>query len=149
MSENLQFEFHPDGDQISAFVEHALPGHEREQMLEHLAVCAECRAIVALSLPELEAPAQPQRLPRVLYSSSTSGTPQSPRIAPGNKLRSSIHPHCRLPRNDQPPLQPWQSRRDRKRRLPEATQPPRGWKHLRPSRSWMHREPANLLAGRS
>lgn len=61
MSENLQFEFHPDGDQISAFVEHALPGHEREQMLEHLAVCAECRAIVALSLPELEAPAQPRR----------------------------------------------------------------------------------------
>jgi hypothetical protein len=59
MSETLQFEHHPDADQISAFVEQALPAHEREQMLGHLAACAECRAIVALSLPEVEEPVQP------------------------------------------------------------------------------------------
>lgn len=59
MSEPLQFEFHPDADQIGAFVEQALPAHEREQLLDHLAVCPECRAIVALSLPEVEEPAQP------------------------------------------------------------------------------------------
>ena len=57
MNERAQFEYHPDADQIGAFVEQALPEHEREQMLDHLAVCAECRAIVALSLPEIEAPA--------------------------------------------------------------------------------------------
>jgi len=57
MSQPLQFGLHPDADQISAFVEQALPAHEREQLLDHLAVCAECRDLVALSLPELEAPA--------------------------------------------------------------------------------------------
>jgi hypothetical protein len=54
MTERLQYDFHPDADQISAFVEQALPEHERMQMLDHLAVCAECRAIVALSLPAVE-----------------------------------------------------------------------------------------------
>jgi hypothetical protein len=54
MSEPLQPGYHPDADQICAFVEHALPSHEREQMLDHLAVCTECRAVVALSLPLAE-----------------------------------------------------------------------------------------------
>ena len=53
MSETLQSGRHPDADQISAFVESALPAYEREQVLDHLAVCTECRAIVALSLPEV------------------------------------------------------------------------------------------------
>jgi hypothetical protein len=63
MSESLQFGHHPDGDQISAFVEQALPVHEREVVLGHLAVCPECRAIVALSLPEVEAPASALPVP--------------------------------------------------------------------------------------
>jgi hypothetical protein len=54
MSEVLQSGYHPDADQISAFVEHALPAHEREQMLDHLAVCQECRATVALSFRSIE-----------------------------------------------------------------------------------------------
>lgn len=49
MSEVLQSGRHPDADQLSAFVEQALPAHEREATLAHLAVCAECRAVVALS----------------------------------------------------------------------------------------------------
>jgi carboxypeptidase family protein/putative zinc finger protein len=67
MSELIQSGQHPDADQLSAFVEHALPAHERDQMLAHLATCADCRAIVALSLPPLdEAPAlqpEPARRP--------------------------------------------------------------------------------------
>ena len=51
MNKALQFGPHPDADQISAFVEHALPSHEKAWMLEHLSVCQECRTIVALSLP--------------------------------------------------------------------------------------------------
>lgn len=51
MSDVFQPGRHPDADQLSAFVEQALPAHEREAMLAHLAVCAECRAAVALSLP--------------------------------------------------------------------------------------------------
>lgn len=63
MSELLQFGYHPDADQISAFVEQALPMHERELLLNHLAVCPECRAIVTLSLPEVQVPAQPAAPP--------------------------------------------------------------------------------------
>ena len=67
MSELIQSGQHPDADQLSAFVEQALPAHEREQTLVHLAICADCRAIVALSLPPLdEAPAlqpEPARRP--------------------------------------------------------------------------------------
>ncbi len=49
---------HPDADQLSAFVEQALPAHERRQVLAHLAVCPGCRETVVLSLPHLEAPAR-------------------------------------------------------------------------------------------
>ena len=67
MSQTLQPGHHPDADQLSAFAEQALPAHEREATLAHLAVCAECRAVVALSLPaieELPAPApKPARRP--------------------------------------------------------------------------------------
>jgi hypothetical protein len=54
MSELLQSGHHPDADQLSAFVEHALPPHERQQTLAHLAICPECRTIVSLSLPPVE-----------------------------------------------------------------------------------------------
>jgi hypothetical protein len=63
MSQHLQSAYHPDADQIGAFLEQALPAHERDQMLDHLAVCPECRAIVALSLPELEQPIEPPPVP--------------------------------------------------------------------------------------
>jgi hypothetical protein len=46
---------HPDADQLSAFVEHALPLHQQQATLAHLATCADCRAIVFLaqsSIPE-------------------------------------------------------------------------------------------------
>jgi hypothetical protein len=67
MSELTQSGQHPDADQLSAFAEQALPPHEREQTLAHLAVCGDCRAIVALSLPPVdESPAprpEPARRP--------------------------------------------------------------------------------------
>lgn len=54
---------HPDADQLTAFVERSLGAREREQVLEHLSRCAQCREIVALALPPEEAvgfaPAQP------------------------------------------------------------------------------------------
>jgi hypothetical protein len=54
MSDLLQSGHHPDADQLNAFVEHTLPPHELEQTLAHLAICPECRTIVALSLPPVE-----------------------------------------------------------------------------------------------
>lgn len=54
MSELLQSGQHPDADQLSAFIERALPAHEQEATLAHLAICSHCRSIVALSMPAAE-----------------------------------------------------------------------------------------------
>jgi hypothetical protein len=54
MSDLLQSGQHPDADQLSAFIDHALPAHEREETLAHLAICPHCRSIVALSMPPAE-----------------------------------------------------------------------------------------------
>lgn len=43
---------HPDPDSLTAYLEQLLPPPERDQMVEHLAVCRQCREVVALSLPE-------------------------------------------------------------------------------------------------
>src|SRR5271156_2955572 len=45
---------HPDANLLTAFAEHALAASEREGVLAHLAVCGECRELVALSLPALD-----------------------------------------------------------------------------------------------
>ena len=53
-------EAHPDADMLTAFAEQALSGAEREGVMRHLARCVDCREVVALSLPPLEAAAPPQ-----------------------------------------------------------------------------------------
>lgn len=63
MSELLQSGQHPDADQLSAFIEHALPAHEQEQTLAHLAICSHCRSVVALSLPPVEESSIPHAAP--------------------------------------------------------------------------------------
>ena len=40
---------HPDANLLSAFAEHGLTNREREQVLDHLSHCADCRQIVALT----------------------------------------------------------------------------------------------------
>jgi len=67
MTEDLQIvmeptPWHPDAEQLTAFAEQALPRHERERTLAHLAVCGTCRATVFLA--QQAAPeAAPQRVP--------------------------------------------------------------------------------------
>jgi hypothetical protein len=51
MSELFQAGQHPDADQLSAFLERALPAHEQRETLAHLALCPHCRQLVVLSLP--------------------------------------------------------------------------------------------------
>jgi hypothetical protein len=46
---------HPDADVLTAFAERSLPDRERTVVLEHLARCGDCREIVALALPEIQA----------------------------------------------------------------------------------------------
>ncbi len=45
---------HPDGNVLAAFAEQALAASEREGVLQHLALCGECREAIALSMPLLE-----------------------------------------------------------------------------------------------
>lgn len=45
---------HPDIDLLAAFAEHSLKGRERSQLLEHLAICDDCREMVSLA----QAPSQ-------------------------------------------------------------------------------------------
>ena len=54
MNDSLQLGQHLDADTLSAFAEGALPAHERDQAAGHLAACAECRQVLARSLPEVE-----------------------------------------------------------------------------------------------
>lgn len=42
---------HPEADVLNAFMEQALPAGERDILLHHLILCADCREVVALALP--------------------------------------------------------------------------------------------------
>ena len=42
---------HPDADLLTAFAEQALSATERDDVLEHLALCKDCREAIALALP--------------------------------------------------------------------------------------------------
>lgn len=46
---------HPDANMLSAFAESSLPPPERSAVLDHLSYCAECREVLALALPAMEA----------------------------------------------------------------------------------------------
>ena len=48
---------HPDADLLTAFAEHSLAAGERDHVLEHLALCGDCRDVVALALPATESAA--------------------------------------------------------------------------------------------
>ncbi|MGE5206160.1 MAG: YCF48-related protein [Chlamydiota bacterium] len=46
---------HPGADLLAAFAEQNLSDAEREKLLTHLGTCAQCREVVWLALPEMEA----------------------------------------------------------------------------------------------
>jgi hypothetical protein len=50
---------HPDADLLTAFAEQALSATEREGVLEHLALCGDCREVVGLALPAADIVAAP------------------------------------------------------------------------------------------
>jgi hypothetical protein len=45
---------HPDANLLTAFVEQALSPAERDGVLEHLALCGDCREVTAIALPALD-----------------------------------------------------------------------------------------------
>jgi hypothetical protein len=54
VSQKFQLGTHPDADQLSVFMEGAATSREHEQMLSHLAECAECRKAVFFMQPQEE-----------------------------------------------------------------------------------------------
>ena len=50
---------HPDADLLTAFSEHALKGREHAEVMDHLAVCTECRDTVLLAQPPAAMGASP------------------------------------------------------------------------------------------
>lgn len=48
---------HPDADLLNAFAEQVVLPAEREQVLEHLAVCEDCRSVLLVALPPMESAA--------------------------------------------------------------------------------------------
>ena len=50
---------HPDADLLTAFAEQALSVTERDGVLEHLALCGDCREVIALALPAADIVAAP------------------------------------------------------------------------------------------
>lgn len=50
---------HPEADVLSAFAEQALSVAEREGVLQHLALCADCRDVIALALPAMDLTVMP------------------------------------------------------------------------------------------
>jgi hypothetical protein len=57
---------HPEADLLSAFSEGGLAGHERQQIMEHLAGCPRCRQVIFLAqqaAPEIEMVEKPVAIP--------------------------------------------------------------------------------------
>ena len=54
MSVKNQHEIHPDAEMLGAFAEQALSATERDGVLQHLALCEDCRDVVALALPAMD-----------------------------------------------------------------------------------------------
>jgi hypothetical protein len=73
---------HPEADALTAFIEQALPPSEREGVLQHLALCADCRDAVVLALPAMDAAILPsvslaEEEPEVVLAHSSAADRQS------------------------------------------------------------------------
>jgi hypothetical protein len=68
---------HPDPDLLTAFAEQALSAAERDGVLAHLALCGDCREVVALAVPAAEIVATPvaAEAPAVPATVSRAGAP--------------------------------------------------------------------------
>jgi hypothetical protein len=67
---------HPDADLLTAFAEQTLSASERDGILHHLALCGDCRDVIALALPAADVvPPQTADEDRVRTTVSRAGAP--------------------------------------------------------------------------
>jgi hypothetical protein len=84
---------HPDADTLTAYVEQLLPLSERKLVLEHIAVCSDCREIVFLAIPENAIVAGPEAvLPEAVPVAAATAIRARRRwfLTPGFGLAASI-----------------------------------------------------------
>ena len=83
---------HPDADTLTAYVEQLLPLSERKLVLEHIAVCSDCREIVFLTIPENAVVAGPVAPEALLPDAAAAAIPARRRwfLTPGFGLAASI-----------------------------------------------------------
>ena len=85
---------HPDADTLTAYVEQLLPLRERKLVLEHIAVCSDCREIVYLAIPENAVVAGPEAVAPEALVPKAAATAISARrrwfLTPGFGLAASI-----------------------------------------------------------
>jgi hypothetical protein len=85
---------HPDADTLTAYVEQLLPLPERKLVLEHIAVCSDCREIVFLAIPENAVVAGPEAvIPEALVPDAAAPAIPARRrwfLTPGFGLAASI-----------------------------------------------------------
>jgi hypothetical protein len=74
---------HPDADTLTAYGEALLPAEERARVLDHISACSQCRAVVALALPDQVLPA---RKPAVLAIRGRGWRLLEPRFALAGSL---------------------------------------------------------------
>lgn len=72
---------HPDADLLTAFVEQTLSAAERDRILEHAAVCTDCREVVALSLRDEDTAADPMVAEAAVRVPVSQGATPAPRKA--------------------------------------------------------------------
>ncbi|MFZ3339954.1 MAG: YCF48-related protein [Terriglobales bacterium] len=72
---------HPDADLLAAFAEQALPASEREGVLQHLALCTDCRDVVALALLEVHNAIPPMEADAEVVVPHVAATPRKSRFS--------------------------------------------------------------------
>ena len=86
---------HPDADLLAAFAEQAISATERDGVLQHLALCGDCREVVALALPAADLLAAP-------IASETDGLQTTASRAPASHKLSFAWPTLRWAALDSP-----------------------------------------------
>jgi hypothetical protein len=85
---------HPDADTLTAYLEQLLPLPERKLVLEHIAVCSDCREVIFLATPENAAVAGPEsQVPEALVPDAAAAAIPARRrwfLTPGFGLAASI-----------------------------------------------------------
>ena len=79
---------HPDADTLTAYVEQLLPLRERKLVLEHIAVCSDCREIVFLAIPENAVVAGPEAVaPEALVPDAADSHSCPSPVVPDSRFR--------------------------------------------------------------